>query len=587
LVTSAVQRSSKTTGTVWEAVRQQQAVVIGAGLFILAVVSRLPFQEKILYHWDSINFALSLQRFDVAAGQPHIPGYILYVLLARLVNAVTDDAQLTLVGISLVSSGLAVAFLYVLGSTMFNRATGLTAALFLASSPLFWFYGEVALPHSLDALVVIVTVWLLYRIMQGEMALAVPAAIWIAIAGGLRPQTQLFLMPLALVAGWRLGWKRGLLALSVMAVVDFAWAIPLVWSTGGLARYLQVTREFTAAFNTTTSVFSGGGLWGLQRNVHKLAMYTLYGWGLAVIPAVAGGLKVLRSSLTRRLATEVAPVGPARVSGPGGAGAGRQASVEHPPAEMLAPTAQAVGRHASALSGAVSTAVMQDVRFWVMLLWLAPVLVFYVFIHMGQQGLVFVFLPALLLLSAAMLYQVWTRPPYQRLLIAALVMVNAAIFVAAPTYPLGGNQVKLLTVDTLRRQDADYAARLDAVSRNFSSRNTALLSSGWRYPQYYLPGYALVSYALVSRWELGEGSPVSQTEKWLDGAALGLTPDANGFFTLVLFDNDLDPFNQSPERQELMRLSNGQELAYLRFAPSERVYIGPTSFEIVPAAQAH
>ena len=545
MVTSAVQRSSKKTGTVWEAVRQQQAVVIGAGLFILAVVSRLPFQEKILYHWDSINFALSLQRFDVAASQPHIPGYILYVLLARLVNAVAGDAQLTLVSISVVSSGLAVAFLYVLGSTMFNRAIGLVAALFLASSPLFWFYGEVALPHSLDALVVIVTVWLLYRILQGEAALAVPTAIWIAIAGGLRPQTQLFLMPLALVAGWRLGWKRGLLALSVMAVVDFAWAIPLVWSTGGLARYLQVTREFTAAFNTTTSVFSGGGLWGLQRNVHKLAMYTLYGWGLAVVPAAVAGLKVLRSSLTRKRATKVAPAG------------------------TLEPTVR-----------------MNDVRFWVLALWLAPVLIFYVFIHMGQQGLVFVFLPALLLLSAAMLYQVWTRTLYQRLLIGVLVMVNVAIFVAAPMYPLGGNQVKLLTVDTLRQQDADYAARLDTVSRNFSNQNTALLSSGWRYPQYYLPGYALVPYALVSRWELGEGSPVSQTEKWLDGAALGLTPDADGFFTLVLFDNDLKRFDQSSGRQELMRLSNGQELAYLRFTSAERVYIGPTSFGIVPAAQA-
>ena len=322
---------------------------MGVGLFILAAVSRLPFQEKILYHWDSINFALSLQHFDVAAGQPHIPGYILYVLLARLVNAVVGDAQLTLVGISLVSSGLAVACLYVLGSTMFNRATGLTAALFLASSPLFWFYGEVALPHSLDALVVIVTVWLLYRIMQGEAALAVPAAIWIAVAGGLRPQTQLFLMPLALVAGWRLGWKRGLLALGVMAVVDFAWAIPLVWSTGGLARYLQVTREFTAAFNTTTSVFSGGGLWGLQRNVHKLAMYTLYGWGLAVIPAVVAGLKVLRSLSARRLAI-------AKGLTPRSWSVERSGGQTHK--EQFSIT-QAVGQRASALSGAVSTAVMR------------------------------------------------------------------------------------------------------------------------------------------------------------------------------------------------------------------------------------
>jgi len=208
-------------------------------------------------------------------------------------------------------------------------------------------------------------VWLLYRILQGEAALAVPAAIWIAIAGGLRPQTQLFLMPLALVAGWRLGWKRGLLALGVMAVVDFAWAIPLVWSTGGLARYLQVTREFTAAFNTTTSVFSGGVVGSAEEraqagDVHAVRL------GPGGDPGGAVGLKAMLLV----------------VSPPAGDRAGGRPARQRP---FRCGSDRCDEGYAILGNGALACAGARLLRSH----------------SHGQQGLVFVFLPALLLLSAA------------------------------------------------------------------------------------------------------------------------------------------------------------------------------------------
>jgi hypothetical protein len=530
LIASPAERSSKGTTAILGQLRLKQDMVVSIGLFLLGVLSRLPFSGKILYHWDSINFALSLHRFDVAAAQPHVPGYILYVFLARLANVVVNDAQLALVGISLLSSGLAVAFLYVLGRVMFNRAVGLLAALFLASSPLFWFYGEIALPHSLDGLVMIVAVWLLYRVRQGQVALAVPAAIWLGIAGGLRPQTQVFLGPLALYVGWYLGWRRSLVALGVLVAVDLAWFVPLVGLNGGLFRYLEVTRQFYLAFNTTTSIVNGGGLWGITRNLRKLGMYTLYGWSLAVVPAIVAGVKGLCS-----------------------------------------------------LPFSKST-LLRDARFWLMLFWVFPGITYYTFVHMGQQGLVFVFLPALLLLSAAGIYYVtWTRPLYRQLAMAALIVGNCAIFVFAPTYPLGGDRPKLLTADTLRQHDAYYLSRFEAVRHNFSEAHTVLLSSEWRYAEYYLPDYSLVPYEIVARWELGEGLPREEGESWIDVSEMGLTPDSSGFFYVVIFDDNLIPFNQSSERQEWLLLSDGQQLAYMRFTPRERLYLGPRSYGIVPA----
>ncbi len=535
-----------------------QDLWIAAGLFVLGILIRLPFTEQIFYHWDSINFAMSLRQFNVWLGQPQVPGYILFVALAQLVNRLTGDAQTTLVGISLVSGALAVAFLYLLGRDMFSRTVGLIAALFLASSPLFWFYGEVALPHTLDALVVIVFVWMVYRILQGEFRLAIPAAIWLGLAGGLRPQTEMFLAPLAVYAGWRLGWKRGLLAGVILALVDFAWFIPLVILTGGLSRYFFVMRQFSAAFDSTTSVLSGAGLFGLQRNATKLAMYTIYGWGLASIPAGLAALKILAVDRKRVFSFQK----------PGW---------------------------------------LSDPRLWVILLWLLPATGFYLLVHMGQQGLTFVFLPVLLLVSAAgAVYILRERVFLNRLVVAGLILINSAIFLIAPTFPLGANGVKILTADTIRAQDRFYQLRFQAILKQFPAQNTILISSAWRFPQYYLPNYVFMPYTIVSKWEEGEGQPAnilpdyvdpkltggapngsglyySKRPDTVDPSAYQLRADSSGSFYLVLLDNDLLPYYQGVESLQTLVLPDGSKLAYVRFSPQERVHFGPNSFGIVPA----
>jgi hypothetical protein len=512
---------------------KQQDILAVMGLFWLGLLTRLPFTEKILYHWDSINFAFSLQRFDVAAGQPQVPGYILFVYLARLFNLLLGNPERTLVSISVLSSGMAVAALYGLGTAMFDRRVGMLAALFLASSPLFWFYGEVALPHTLDALVVILAVWMFYNILRGQFELIIPAAIWLGIAGGLRPQTELFLMPLAALAAWRIGWRRSLLAGLVLGIVNLAWLIPLMWLSGGISRYLEILSGYSASFNTTTSIFTGG-LSGLTRNLRKLSMYTLYGWSTALLPALLAGVTALRS--LRKL-------------------------------EIRS---------------------LKDLRLWVISLWVLPGLIYYVFVHMGQQGLVFVFLPALFLLSALGFFALakWIKPRNEWLAAGALLLVNALIFIAAPAFPLGGNSLKLLTADTIRQHDAHYLSLLKEVPNRFSPSSTILLSSEWRFPEYYLPEYTFATYSLGARWEVDEGQPEIKNETWLNASRLGLHPDSEGYFYLVIFDTDLIPFNQSSNRQELLNLPGGEHLAYIRFTSQEQVHLDSQSFGIVSMQSA-
>lgn len=510
----------------------RRSVRIFWGLFLITALLRLPFVSRILYHWDSVNFAMGLNKFDVAAGQPHVPGYILYVFLGKLVNFIFHDPQVTLVAISIISSGLAVAWLYLLGRDFYNDQVGLLAALFLLSSPLFWFYGEIALPHTLDAFVVILTIWLSYRLMLGQYQLLVPAAVWLAVAGGFRPQTEIFLAPLALLVAWRIGWRRSLIALGILVVVNLIWFIPLITLSGGLSRYLQVMGAFSQSFDATTTIFSGG-LWGLTRNVRKLSMYTLYGWAGAVVPALIGAYVILRKRSSWRFES------------------------------------------------------LKNLRLWVYILWMVPTLGFYTFIHMGQQGLVFVFLPALLLLGAAGLCSWnWRRSITMQGLASSLIAINALVFIVAPTYPLGAQSIKLLTWDTLRQHDAHLIAAFEAIPSNFSPQNTLIIASNWRFPQYYIPQFTLVQYDLGARWEITEGKPTLTQDEWVDPIALGLNPDSDGNFHLVIFDQELLAYNQSILTMQPLPLSTGENLEVISFGANERLFLSPEYFALQPVSSS-
>ncbi len=197
---------------------RQREIAILLALFLIGLLSRTLFASRILYHWDSINFAFALEEFDVTKGQPHIPGYILYVMFMRGVDFFFGDPQVSMVVVSILASTLAIVQLYRVGRLMFSRSAGIWAALFLASSPLFWFYGEIALPHALDALLILISIELLFRIDKGDTKIVIFTAVWLGIVGGFRPQTEVFLMPLALYACRKVDRTRRIYALLALVI---------------------------------------------------------------------------------------------------------------------------------------------------------------------------------------------------------------------------------------------------------------------------------------------------------------------------------------------------------------------------------
>src|SRR5258707_2465234 len=70
-------------------------------------VSRWPFRSHALFSWDSANFALALDKIDIAMHRPHPPGYLGYVFVARLLRHVFPDPNTALVVANLIATALA------------------------------------------------------------------------------------------------------------------------------------------------------------------------------------------------------------------------------------------------------------------------------------------------------------------------------------------------------------------------------------------------------------------------------------------------------------------------------------------------
>jgi len=120
-------------------------------LFIVTILSHLPFTSRFLYHYDSVQFALALEKYDVYLHQPHPPGYFLYVMAGKLLDHFIQDASTSFIAMSVVASGLTVVAIYYLARAIFNGNTAWWARWLAVTSPLLWFYGEVALSYIVAA----------------------------------------------------------------------------------------------------------------------------------------------------------------------------------------------------------------------------------------------------------------------------------------------------------------------------------------------------------------------------------------------------------------------------------------------------
>lgn len=261
---------------------RNQDFIIALLLFILGIVTRVPFASRLLSDSDSTRFGLAMIEYDVAQMRPHAPGYILYVAFAKLIDLFVHDARVSLVCVSIVSGAFITAILYFLGKEMYGKWTGIISSLLLLTSPLFWFNNEMPLTYSLEGLFCIIFVFSCYKVILKEKGWLFPSAVMLGLTGGVRQHIVIMLLPLWLYAFKGYSIKKIILAFLFFGTVCLCWIAPMVMLTGGIQKYFSaVSGQFnTWVLNPSPFLFQ------IKTRGTILATYMIFSLGLGIIPII-------------------------------------------------------------------------------------------------------------------------------------------------------------------------------------------------------------------------------------------------------------------------------------------------------------
>lgn len=523
-------------------------LIVAVGLAVITLASRWPYRARMLYNWDGVQFALALYEFDVAKHQPHPPGYLLYVLLGRLLNTWWGDPTFAYVGLAMLFSAATTFVVYWLGTRLYDRVTAAAAAALLAVSPLFWFYGSVGLTYAGEAFGASLVAWYAYGALKGQARALHLGALTLGLVGGMRPSVLVLLFPLwvgCAVLGVR-SLRRLLTAALVLIAAVLSWLLPMVWLTGGVAAYLRASAQLYGSVVLSTSVLEG-------------SIEITFAQARYVAESVIVGLGPLA------LAFLALPFYARR------RGLGREE--------------------------------------WFLVGWIVPPAVFYTLVHFGQAGYVLTFLPALvLLLSRALVDAVAAgsarlrRPNWRwALTLAALVpmlLVNTGFFVSARPAPRefenrSGNVwrwrardefndwIMSRTVAALREHEAVIRTYVDTIRAVYDPSDTVLVteigntrSYPWlRHAMFYLAEYPMY-HLRVGELSHGFYAPQSAVTMIITPAdSIALPHEVK---RLVWFVDHWDPSLPRPPGLLEIQLPYGRYLYVLPFGREPAEHAGYT-----------
>ena len=405
--------------------------LIAAGLFVATLATRIPFMSDQLWAWDSVLYARALEdgfHVDyVAANQrPHPPGYLLYVAAAAVVRQITADSNSALVIISMIASALAVAALFLFSRRFASDRAAAFVSVGFALSPLVWHYSEVAYPYTLLGLLSIVLAASFAAAHGRGTTAALIASGAFGLIAGFRQDLLMIIAPLWIWLVWPIGWRGRAASAGMVSLGILTWLVPSMVLSGGALPYFSALFRQTDFVRATYSVLAQG-LPALGTNLGTTLYAVSWGIGLFAVPVLA----------------------------------------------LAAAGAYRAVRRGRAAIGA---------REAFLILWIAPALLFYIALHIGEWGYALSVLPGLYIFAAMAIDRVQpTAKAGRGVFFAASLVVPAVLFTVSPA-PFSAAAIDV--------HDWALAARVAYVREHYLAKSTLLLArEDFLLVRYYLPEY--------------------------------------------------------------------------------------------------
>jgi len=178
-------------------------ILIVICLILTGLLTRLPFVFHKLYHWDSVQYALAMEKFDCTKHSPHpMSGSILYIGIAKVLNLIIRNNELSLRLLSLIFSIICSILIFYIAIRLFNYFTGIFASFCFLFSQTVWFYSILAFPYTISTGFNLLLIWLLLLLKNKKgnknNFLFLVCTVLYGLCFGIRNSSLVFLFPVVI-----------------------------------------------------------------------------------------------------------------------------------------------------------------------------------------------------------------------------------------------------------------------------------------------------------------------------------------------------------------------------------------------------
>lgn len=239
---------------------QHSTILISIALFFGTFLTYCLSSSFSLEDYDSINFALAVQNFDLTKDAPHPPGAPVYIAFVKLLNFLVNDIPLAL-GISAALGGaLFVTIWHKIFECFLPQKTAVIGTIILAASPGLWMTATRPMSDTMAtaALSLSVLLALLFSKKRETKYLLWTSAV-LALCVGIRPQFGLLAPFLLFSTLLFFGPNRNtcIKAIGIFTMVNLCWLVPTIVSQynldgDGWMTYLNQIIRFKENFDTAS-----------------------------------------------------------------------------------------------------------------------------------------------------------------------------------------------------------------------------------------------------------------------------------------------------------------------------------------------
>ncbi|MDD3284854.1 MAG: DUF2723 domain-containing protein [Patescibacteria group bacterium] len=256
-------------------------------LSIITIITRIPFVSKYLFEWDSVQFALGMENFNIIHHQPHPPGYFFYIYSAKLLNFLIKNPNYSLIAVNIILCVVAAIIFFIICNKIFqNKLISFFASIIFITNPFVWFHSEFANVYMIDCLFSLIYFYLSYLIFIEKKNYTYLFSFLFAIGIGFRQSLIIFFSPLYIfsIIYFLLYHKRSikkiLINIIIFVVTNLFWILPTIYLSGGFAEFWNVTKFQYSSTSSQTSIFNLNKLLTTAKQTFNTIKLFLYSGGI-------------------------------------------------------------------------------------------------------------------------------------------------------------------------------------------------------------------------------------------------------------------------------------------------------------------